>query len=35
MSVDRILEFVQTLLSFLREGKAAKIIEIIRGFLNI
>lgn len=33
--MDRILEFVQTLLSFLHEGKAAKIIEIIRDFLKI
>ena len=33
--MDRILGFVQTLLSFLNEGKAAKIIEIIRKFLNI
>ncbi len=32
--MDAILAFVQRLLSFLHEGKAAKIIEIIRDFLG-
>ncbi len=31
--MDAILAFVQTLLSFLKEGKAAQIIAIIRDFL--
>ena len=30
--MDKILAFVQELLSFLGEGKAAKIIEIIKDF---
>lgn len=32
--MDTILAFVETLLSFLREGKAAKIIAIIRDFIS-
>lgn len=31
--MDTILAFVEELLSFLKEGKAAKIISIIRDFL--
>ena len=32
--MDTILAFVQRLLSFLKEGKAAEIIGIIRDFLS-
>ncbi len=32
--MDTILAFVQNLLSFLHEGKAAQIIAIIRDFLG-
>ena len=31
--MDTILAFVQELLSFLREGKAAQIIAIVRDFI--
>lgn len=33
--MDKILEFVQKLLAYLREGKAADIINMIRDFLKI
>ncbi len=32
--MDKILEFVQNLLSYLKEGKAAEIIDMIKNFIT-
>ncbi len=32
--MDKILEFVQNLLTYLKEGKAAEIIDMIKTFIN-